>query len=160
MVGQAQGSDPLVLPHSHSHSGKAYPQVVQQMLRGWPTFIIQWTHLSLRTLCLLGVMPVMGKTENPFQWKPNLLKEKCVCPFNNLFVYYSTDRMMEQTISSQGTFLRHLSADNWSWNTSVWSARKRDGDAPTAIGWGRDGCLLTMLGKFSLLKGRKRGCQI
>lgn len=59
-----------------------------------------------------GSHAVMGKTENPFQGKPNLLKEKCVRPFNNLFVYYSTDRMMEQTISSQGTFLRHLSADN------------------------------------------------
>ena len=54
----------------------------------------------------------MGKTENTFQRKPNLLKEKCVCPFNNLFVYYSMDRMMEQTISGQGTFLRHLSTDN------------------------------------------------
>lgn len=87
------------------------------MPRGWP-------HLSpneltcLWGLCIWRVTCVMGKTENPF--KENLIYfQKHVCPFNNLFVYSSTDGMMEQTISSQGTFLRHLSADNWSWNTSA-----------------------------------------
>lgn len=118
--GKHEVTDLLTLPYMNS--GKSHARMVRQMPREWPTFITEWTHLSLRTLCLFGVTPVMGKTENTFQRKPNLLKEKCMCLFNNLFVYYSMDRMMEQTISSQATFLRHLSADNWSWNTSVWNA--------------------------------------
>lgn len=108
----------LLLPNVNT--GKAHPQVIQQMLRGCRTFIIQRTHLSLRTLCLLGVSPVMGKTEKSFQRKPNLPKEKRVSAFCALFHGQDdgTDNFKPRY------FPRHLSADNRSGNTSDSNAQE------------------------------------
>lgn len=101
-----------------------------------------------------------GELRIPFKESPIHLK-KSVCVPSTLFVYCSTDSMMERTIPSQDHFLRHLSADNRSWSTSVSQCPGRGiTTASPAMGWGRDGCSHLSWENPSALTGTKKDDQI
>lgn len=124
-------------------------------------------HLSLNEvtylcgLCVFGESRLSwGKLGMPFKESLIYLKKSARVP-PTLSLCTLPDSMMDWTSPSQDTFLRHLSTDNRSWNTSVFQRPgRRITNVSPAMGWGRDGCSHLPWENSSALTGAKKDGQL
>lgn len=138
------------------------------LTHGWPSSCSGGeAYLSLNEVTYLWGFCVFWESQLSWRklglsFKESLIYlKKSVCVPSTLCVYCSTDSMMEWTIPSQDSFLRHLSADNGSWNTSVFQCLGGGiTNASPAMGWGRDECSHLSWENSSALTGTKKDGQI